>query len=120
MVIHICEKCGKNFNKKSTYNDHVNNKKIPCKPNNIIIIENPHNIPITPHNIPINPHEIPNNLIAKISKYICNFCERPFTRSDHLKRHLTDNCKVRKEETKDKEEIFQKLLDNAYRKERII
>jgi guanylate kinase len=27
MIIHICNKCGKVFNKKSTYNYCINNKK---------------------------------------------------------------------------------------------
>lgn len=30
MVLHVCEVCGKEFNKKSSYNDHLN-RKTPCK-----------------------------------------------------------------------------------------
>jgi hypothetical protein len=42
--------------------------------------------------------------------YICNFCKTSFTRSTTLKRHLLERCKIRKEEIREKEEIFQELL----------
>jgi hypothetical protein len=45
------------------------------------------------------------------SDYKCNYCNMTFTRSTTLKRHLIDRCKIRKEENKDKEEIFKKLLE---------
>ena len=42
--------------------------------------------------------------------YICNFCKTSFTRSTTLKRHLLERCKIRKEEIREKEAIFQELL----------
>ena len=35
MVVYICSLCNFNFNRKSSYNSHIN-RKIPCN-NNIII-----------------------------------------------------------------------------------
>ena len=31
MVLHVCEKCNRSFNKKSSYNTHIN-RKFPCSP----------------------------------------------------------------------------------------
>jgi hypothetical protein len=59
-----------------------------------------------PKNPPISS-EIPP---TSTKKYSCSFCKDQFTRSDHLKRHL-DRCKIRKEECKEKDEIFKKLLE---------
>lgn len=45
MVLHICKKCNKEFNRKDNYNTHVN-KKLPCiknvinEGNNIKIFQN--------------------------------------------------------------------------------
>ena len=103
MVVHICELCNKIFNKKSTYINHINNKKKPCI--NIMNDNNEYNKKI-PQNPPIYP-EIPP---TSTKKYSCSFCKDQFTRSDHLKRHL-DRCKIRKEECKEKDEIFKKLLE---------
>ena len=49
MVVHICLKCKKEFNKKSMYIAHIN-KKFDCTPNNIII-EEPQKLLHPPQNI---------------------------------------------------------------------
>jgi len=103
MVAHTCEKCGKIFNKKSTYINHIDNKKKPCI-----------TIPIISCDIlqtPVNSCKLLQKSIIK-NKYICNFCDKSFTRIDNFKVHLEKRCKTRKEENKDKEEIFIKLLEN--------
>jgi hypothetical protein len=41
--------------------------------------------------------------------YNCNFCNYSSLRIDNFKRHLT-TCKVRKEETQEKEAIYQELI----------
>jgi glutamate synthase domain-containing protein 2 len=59
-------------------------------------------------------------IIKKRKKnYSCNFCNELFCRSDVLKKHL-DRCKIRKEETQDKEIIYQELLKKmeSYEKEK--
>jgi len=114
MVNYICDKCSKNFNKKSNYINHIDNKKKPCNKYNIKIIENTINsckILQTPANILQTPAISQQKTIIK-NKYICNFCDKSFTRIDNFKIHLEKRCKIRKEETKDKEKIFIKLLED--------
>jgi hypothetical protein len=121
MVQHKCIKCLKIFEKKSHLDQH-NNKKNPCVIMLDITTQTPANILQTPANILQNPANIlqnpaniiqsPANITEKnIKKYSCNFCYKEFSRSDNLKIHLINRCKIRKEEMKEKEEIFQKLLE---------
>ena len=84
MVLHICEKCNKNFDKKSNYLKHVN-KKFNCI-KNIVVIPTPPIIQNLPPIIPANP-----------SKLTCIHCNREFKRSDYLKKHLDERCKVKKQ-----------------------
>ena len=62
-----------------------------------------------------------STLVIKKRKknYNCNFCNELFCRSDVLKKHLA-RCKIRKEETRDKEIIYQELLSKmeSYEKEK--
>jgi len=89
MVIYICNICRKTFNKKSNYLTHIANKKKPCK-------------------------EVENiNCDYTVKNYKCNFCNKIFSRVDNLKRHLIERCKVRKEETQEKEAIFNNLLQRV-------
>ena len=124
MVNYICQLCKKNFNKKSNYIDHIENKKKPC-------IDIKANIPLITSNIPpstsnitqINSNKIVNKELNKISNiinnkilvqnYRCNFCDKTFSRIDNFKRHLIERCKVRKEETQEKEAIFKELLQRV-------
>ena len=99
----------KEFKQKCHFINHVEKKKIPCKPITIHpqiscnVLQNPVNILQTPTNL-LQKNE------DNTKKYTCNFCEKTFTRIDNFKVHLTSRCKIRKEETKDKEEIFKDLL----------
>ena len=34
MVLHLCDLCGKTFNKKSLYKWHIEGRKTPCIKNN--------------------------------------------------------------------------------------
>ena len=112
-MIYTCIKCDKTFKQKSGFIDHMNRKK-PCIDNktDYNIFEENQKIPQNP---PISP-EIPP---TSSKKYSCSFCKDQFTRSDHLKRHL-DRCKIRKEETYEKEIIYQELLRKmeTYEKEK--
>jgi len=94
-MLYNCNICGKQFKQKCHYTNHLNRIN-PCINLTKKIHQNP----------PISP-EIPP---TSSKKYSCSFCKDQFTRSDHLKRHL-DRCKIRKEECKEKDEIFKKLLE---------
>jgi hypothetical protein len=112
MVQHICVKCKKEFNKKSTYLDHIN-KKFPC-------VQTPINLFITPEKLQKNTkneektnktnkidENIENNEILNLS---CQFCGLVFNRKDNLNRHIKDRCKVKKLQDEEKENIFKILL----------
>ena len=108
MVNHICPICNKNFTKKSHFLYHVENKKKPCQPINFNnILKFPQISSIDPQ----NPSHKLTNMIDKCDKngYYCNFCNYSSIRIDNFKRHMI-TCKVRKEETQDKEAIFQELI----------
>ena len=102
MVFYTCPKCNKIFTKKSHFLNHVELKKKPCDTTKEkIILKNP---------------QISSNLLKKSSPkiedkkgYNCNFCNYSSIRIDNFKRHLSI-CKVRKEETQDKEAIYQELV----------
>ena len=115
IVIYICENCKKEFNKKSNYLNHIENKKKSCSQLKLNMHQN---APKCTENAPKCTEKITtfsNLLILKErvetnKGYICNFCKTSFTRSTTLKRHLLERCKIRKEEIREKEEIFQELL----------
>ena len=94
-MLYNCNICGKQFKQKCHYTNHLNRIN-PC-------------IKLT-KKIPQNPPIYPEIPPTYTKKYSCSFCKDQFTRSDHLKRHL-DRCKIRKEECKEKDEIFKKLLE---------
>ena len=141
-MIYTCINCDKTFKQKSGFTDHLNRKN-PC----IKLTKNIHQDPSVPQissNIHQNPpnihqtstkiHQDPpsihqkndeplcaSTLVIKKRKknYNCNFCNELFCRSDVLKKHLA-RCKIRKEETHDKEIIYQELLRKmeSYEKEK--
>ncbi len=113
MPIHQCQRCDKIFGQKGHLNNHLNKKNI-CKQK---IIE-----PILPIELPILP---PNQLSVTKKIHTCNHCNKSFPRSDRLTRHIKQNCKVVKQENKNKQDIFEKLLqkdieDNKLRNEKDI
>lgn len=115
MVVYICQTCKKEFNKKSNYLNHIENKKKPCTKLKLNMHQK---TPKCTEKATKCTDKITNNTNLTIVKeqedtnkgYICNFCKTSFTRSTTLKRHLLERCKIRKEEIRDKEEIFQELL----------
>ena len=117
-MIYKCKICNKEFNQKCHYTNHLNRIK-PCEK----LTENIHQYPPNIHqknDNPIMEYTIVDEYIIKKRKknYSCNFCNELFCRSDVLKKHL-DRCKIRKEETQDKEIIYQELLKKmeSYEKE---
>ena len=115
MVNYFCPTCNKDFNKKSNYINHVQNKKKPCNKNELKMHQNApnctENAPKYTEDIIIQVDTSNKKVIEDTKKgYICNFCDVSFTRSTTLKRHLIERCKARKEEIQEKEAIFQELL----------
>ena len=107
MVVHTCPSCKKEFNKKSTYDYHVQNKKSPCEKNDVLIAPNcSNNAPNCSNNAPINSNvnimDILDIIIGKndngninINDKIisCMYCDKTFTRNTNLQRHLNNRCK---------------------------
>ena len=108
-MIYKCKICNKEFNQKCHYTNHLNRIK-PCEK----LTENIHQ----KNDNPLMEYTIVDEYIIK-KNYSCNFCNELFCRSDVLKKHL-DRCKIRKEETQDKEIIYQELLKKmeSYEKEK--
>jgi hypothetical protein len=115
MVVYICQNCKKEFNKKSNYLNHIENKKKPCTQLKLKMHQNAPKCTkkatkCTEKN-PIFEQDNDKKEYKDTNKgYICNFCKTSFTRSTTLKRHLLERCKIRKEEIREKEAIFQELL----------
>jgi hypothetical protein len=95
MVLYKCNTCLKEFNRKSSYDNHKNRKN-PCRP------------PINNNNNKYNCIDFgaiaPN---AVQNKYVCKYCNQSFTRNSSLNRHY-NRCKEMKDNVL-KEQLF-KLL----------
>lgn len=92
MLNYICERCLKEFDQKSNYDNHIN-RKFPCK-------ENPHKT--SKH------HQ--NSLKIENSELICHYCRKEFSRKDNLMRHIDRYCKVKKENDKKMDILMEKLI----------
>lgn len=120
MVTHTCPICSKEFNKKSSYNDHVNNKKKPCKP------KEDNNAKITQDNVVIPPKVAQKSQKAEFlidkNKFdiqktiICMYCNLTFARKDNLTKHIKKSCKVKKLEDEKKQNIFNNLVEKENNK----
>jgi hypothetical protein len=86
MVKYECDECGKQFKKKSNYDDHKNRKN-KCSQNLNILVKK-------------------NN---KLDDNSCNYCGKTFSKRGNLVTHMKNNCKKFKEKEKEKQEIFDKL-----------
>ena len=121
MVIHTCPTCKKDFNKKSTYAYHIENKKKPCltKP----IFDPPKTAKASPKTAKLTPKTAKNRqinaenlliasdalkntekmidllfketIIDDVNKHdvVCMYCEKNFTRTDSLRKHQKGRCK---------------------------
>ena len=97
MVLYKCSSCLKEFNKKSNYKAHLN-RKFPCKLDKSLQDNNKLSVP---------KMENINNL------YICNYCNRSYSRKPNLNKHLK-SCKVKieKELHKNTYEILLNKINN--------
>lgn len=95
MVEYKCDKCQKYFNKKSNFISHINRKN-PCS--------------LSPQSLQSPPNSPPEIELISEKVFSCQYCDKIFTRKDHLTRHLNGRCKSKSDTPKQKEEIFQKLM----------
>jgi hypothetical protein len=112
MVIYTCQTCNKEFNKKSNFISHTENKKKPCAP----FVKINQNLPkLTKinqksQNLAQKISKSENNDVSNISNY-CNYCNKIFTNIYTLKRHLDNRCKVKKDDEENKKNIFELLIE---------
>ena len=110
MFLHVCEKCNKEFNKKSNYLTHIN-KKFSCNKNlaqNIEIV--PKNSKNTTKNSKKTEKTEKTENTYINSELICKYCKKQFSRKDNLKKHF-NRCKVKKQDENEKDLIFKQLLE---------
>ncbi len=73
MVVYICENCKKEFNKKSNYLNHIENKKKPCEQ---IKLKMHQNAPkCTEENDNFTNFNEEKEYKDTNNGYICNFCK---------------------------------------------
>jgi len=103
-----CSRCNRNFTKKCHLEDHLNRKNI-CQISSEI-----HQDPPKYHQIPLPATKIPPNTIVSMptnNEYTCYYCNKAFVRKDVADKHMRLSCKVAKQQNKEKQEIFDKLLE---------
>lgn len=103
MVKRYCPKCNAEFDRKSSYEKHIN-KKYDCSPikeENKEICKNLQEICKEEKNVQKN-NEI--NLC-------CSYCNKKYSSKYTLSRHLDNGCKIKKENDEQKENIFKLLLE---------
>ncbi len=111
MVKYTCPTCSKEFNRKSSFTDHTQNKKKPCKPFNNNIYQK---IPILTN----FDQEISVKNEKKENK--CTHCDRTFTTIYTLNRHLNGRCKNLKDKTdKTDTELKEVKKENAQLKHEV-
>ena len=137
MVKRQCPKCKAIFNQKCHYDYHIN-RKYDCNPNKTEVNDLNDDI-MGFQNMPNNAVFVPNyaengtNNIYKdkieikqsnmnINKEIeikCCYCDNIFSSKSTLTRHQKVNCKIKKENDNEKENIFKLLLekDKQYKEE---
>ncbi len=128
-----CSICDRNFRQKCHLNDHLN-KKNKCKPINdklhVIATEltiiTPIPDAITPNlsNVSIALHQDTSldksPLLTSNNIPTCNYCNKTFTRKNVMHKHIKESCKIAKQQNKEKQDIFDKLILEDAKKQEII
>ena len=121
MVTYTCNKCLKNFNKKSHYLQHVEQKKKPCQPSeeNRLKTES-EKIQFESDRIQFESKKIQFESLGQKVENICEFCKKNFSTSSNLYRHINNRCKVKKLEDEKKQNIFENLIEKDNKMDIII
>lgn len=134
MVKRYCPKCNMEFDRKSTYDTHIN-RKFDCTPKKDYMDE----IIISCQNMPFCAEIVPKYAESSTNKNLnvpdtklhsektentkkqindqinsnlhCNYCNKTFASKSTLNRHLKINCNVKKDSDLEKENIFKLLLE---------
>jgi hypothetical protein len=133
MVKRQCPKCNALFDRKSHYDYHIN-RKFDCSKKKVIdndeinLCQNmlfcaeimPKYAKLgTKTNLEVENEKTPdkneenhlNNQVFKYQDLCCQYCKKNFSSKSTLTRHLKSNCKVKKENDEEKENIFKLLLE---------
>lgn len=105
MVTYKCQTCNKEFKQKCDYDRHIN-KKFPCQNE----AKNSHDEPKLVEMSQKKEKNVFAFPVQELDVIQCNYCNRLFTLKSSLNKHLKDRCKIKKEDTNTKEEIYQSLL----------
>ena len=127
--MYACKFCGKNFNRKYHLDRH-HNKKNKCTLTETInenILISLKNVQIAPKNVQIAPKNVQtknvqNNIqnneendvsqIEVAAKHICKYCNKEFSRTYTLNRHIEKNCN-KKNTNGIQEEVLNELKDKV-------
>jgi hypothetical protein len=124
MVKRYCPKCNAEFNRKSSYDNHMN-KKYDCiiiksnsneeKTDQTLlcgIVQKSCRIMQNTNNESKNIKDNIKNILKPTNTFICcSFCNKNFSSKSTLTRHIKENCKIKKESDNEKENIFKLLLE---------
>lgn len=102
MVLYTCLKCNKEFGRKCNYITHIN-KKFSCEPKIIKQTADVQNKDNHPKKSSIHSNSS--------DKHKCKFCLKNFLNTYNLKKHINNNCKIKKENEKEKDNIFKELIE---------
>ena len=116
MVEYICENCNKKYHNKYDYNRHLN-RKIPCKSDRQ---ENNKKHDVLQKPAELLQYPAKNELTDLAKELQCKYCNQMFTRKDNLHKHVSERCKIKKQQDNQKEDLLQKLIkETAEMKEEI-
>jgi hypothetical protein len=107
MGIHKCKSCNFSSKQKNDLNRHLKTKKHlnnvkQYEVDNENILTNPLKNPLNPSFFPQKSSQISYHKNKKL--FNCKFCNKEFTRSDNLNRHIEKSCKEKKEFDKSENE----------------
>ncbi len=100
-----CKRCNRSFTRKDNLTRHI---RYFCKPKKYTS-QLPSQIPSQTSSEHANQEDLDKD---NSSKYMCNYCNKHFTRKGNLTRHLRQRCKIRMDIEKEKEEIYCQLMED--------